>query len=117
MIGDAVALRRAVDNLLSNALRIAPPGSAVTVAGGLEPAYTVAGDSLDYAVDSDVARFAVFDGMGHGLASAQLTNKGVGPIPAPLARRMPTTTAAIVWPNSREVESSPPAAAARSRGA
>ena len=46
----------------------------VTVAGGLEPAYEVAGDSLDYAVDADVARFAVFDGMGHGLTSAQLTS-------------------------------------------
>jgi serine phosphatase RsbU (regulator of sigma subunit) len=50
---------------------------AVTVAGGLEPAYTVAGDSLDYAVDADVARFAVFDGMGHGLRSAQLTSLAV----------------------------------------
>ena len=49
----------------------------VTVAGGLEPAYEVAGDSLDYAVDADVARFAVFDGMGHGLASAQLTSLAV----------------------------------------
>jgi serine phosphatase RsbU (regulator of sigma subunit) len=45
----------------------------VTVAGALEPAYEVAGDSLDYAVDSGSARFAVFDGMGHGLHSAQLT--------------------------------------------
>jgi hypothetical protein len=46
--------------------------SSVTVAGGLEPAYEVAGDSLDYAVDAGIARFAVFDGMGHGLVSAQL---------------------------------------------
>ena len=46
----------------------------VSVVGGLEPAYEVAGDSLDYAVDADLARFAVFDGMGHGLASAQLTS-------------------------------------------
>jgi hypothetical protein len=45
---------------------------SVTVAGGLEPAYEVAGDSLDYAVDSGVARFAVFDGMGHGIVSAQM---------------------------------------------
>lgn len=45
---------------------------SVTVAGGLEPAYEVAGDSLDYAVDDGVARFAVFDGMGHGIVSAQL---------------------------------------------
>lgn len=44
----------------------------VTIAGALEPAYQVAGDSLDYAVDPGYARFAVFDGMGHGLQSAQL---------------------------------------------
>ena len=46
--------------------------SSVTVAGGLEPAYEVAGGSLDDAVDAGVARFAVFDGMGHGIVSAQL---------------------------------------------
>jgi signal transduction histidine kinase len=34
VIGDRDALSRAVDNLLSNALRFAPPGSTVTVAGG-----------------------------------------------------------------------------------
>ena len=45
---------------------------SVTIAGGLEPAYEVAGDSLDYAVDAGIARFAVFDGMGHGIVSAQL---------------------------------------------
>ena len=44
----------------------------VTVAAALEPAYEVAGDSVDYAVDAGCARFAVFDGMGHGLQSAQL---------------------------------------------
>lgn len=44
----------------------------VTIAAALEPAYDVAGDSVDYAVDAGVARFAVFDGMGHGLHSAQL---------------------------------------------
>jgi serine phosphatase RsbU (regulator of sigma subunit) len=44
----------------------------VTVAGALEPAYDVAGDSIDYAVDAGMVRFAVFDGMGHGLHSAQL---------------------------------------------
>ncbi len=44
----------------------------VTIAACLEPAYEVAGDSVDYAVERDLARFAVFDGMGHGLRSAQL---------------------------------------------
>ena len=45
---------------------------AVTIAGALEPAYQVAGDTVDYAVDAGCARVAVFDGMGHGLQSAQL---------------------------------------------
>jgi serine phosphatase RsbU (regulator of sigma subunit) len=44
----------------------------VTVAAALEPAYEVAGDTVDYAVDSSRTRVAVFDGMGHGLRSAQL---------------------------------------------
>jgi hypothetical protein len=51
---------------------------SVTVTGGLEPAYDVAGDSLDYAVDSGIARFAVFDSMGHGIVSAQLVSLVVG---------------------------------------
>jgi serine/threonine protein phosphatase PrpC len=44
----------------------------VTVAAVLEPAYEVAGDTVDYAVDAGVAKVAVFDGMGHGLRSTQL---------------------------------------------
>jgi serine phosphatase RsbU (regulator of sigma subunit) len=44
----------------------------VTVAAALEPAYEIAGDTIDYAIDVGVARFAVFDGMGHGLTSARL---------------------------------------------
>lgn len=45
--------------------------SAVTVAAVLEPAYHVAGDTIDYAVDEGITHVAVFDGMGHGLQSAQ----------------------------------------------
>jgi serine phosphatase RsbU (regulator of sigma subunit) len=45
---------------------------AATVSGALEPAYEVAGDTLDYAVDAGVTRAAVFDGMGHGLGSSLL---------------------------------------------
>lgn len=43
----------------------------VTVAAALEPAYHVAGDTIDYAVDAGITRMAVFDVMGHGLHSAQ----------------------------------------------
>ena len=44
----------------------------LTIAAGMEPAYEVGGDCFDYAVDDGTARFAIFDGMGHGLQSAQL---------------------------------------------
>lgn len=49
----------------------------VAIAGILEPAYDVAGDSVDYAVDPDLVRVAIFDGMGHGLRSAQLASLSV----------------------------------------
>ena len=45
--------------------------SEVTVAAALEPCYNVAGDTIDYAVDSGRTSIGVFDGMGHGLHSAQ----------------------------------------------
>jgi hypothetical protein len=79
MYGDTIVrLRRRADMGLAAELQwsLLPPltfvNKSVTVAGGLEPAYEVAGDSLDYAVDAGIARFAVFDGMGHGIVSAQL---------------------------------------------
>jgi hypothetical protein len=49
----------------------------VTVTAALEPAYEVAGDTFDYAVDAGTAKVAVFDGMGHGLQSAQLAAMAV----------------------------------------
>jgi stage II sporulation SpoE-like protein len=52
-------------------------GASVTIAGALEPAYEVAGDTLDYAVDAGHASAAVFDGMGHGVRSSQLATVAV----------------------------------------
>jgi hypothetical protein len=52
-------------------------GGGVTVAGALEPAYEVAGDTLDYSVDAGHAFAAVFDGMGHGVRSSQLATVAV----------------------------------------
>jgi len=46
----------------------------VSIAAALEPAYEVAGDSVDYAVDAHLTRMAIFDGMGHDLSSAQLVS-------------------------------------------
>lgn len=43
-----------------------------TVAGLMEPAYEVGGDSFDYSFNGDVLDVAMFDAMGHGLHSASL---------------------------------------------
>ena len=49
----------------------------VSVAGLIQPAYDVGGDSFDYAVNGDTLEFGVFDAMGHGLASSQLAHLAV----------------------------------------
>jgi hypothetical protein len=50
----------------------------VTVAGILEPAYDVAGDSFDYALNDDIMHVAVIDAMGHGLNAAVLATVAIG---------------------------------------
>ena len=49
----------------------------VSVAGLIQPAYEVGGDSFDYAVNGGILDFAVFDAMGHGLQSSQLAHLAV----------------------------------------
>ncbi|MGY1619721.1 PP2C family protein-serine/threonine phosphatase [Geodermatophilus sp. SYSU D00691] len=44
----------------------------VDLAGILEPAYEVGGDSFDYALDEHLLHVAVFDAMGHGLEAATM---------------------------------------------
>ena len=59
-----------------------PPLAAATeraaIAGVLEPAYDIAGDGFDYAINADVIEFAILDGMGHGVASSMLTGLAIG---------------------------------------
>lgn len=59
-----------------------PPLSAgsdrALIAGALEPAYDIAGDGFDYAINADTVDFAIFDGMGHGVGSSMLTGLAVG---------------------------------------
>jgi hypothetical protein len=43
------------------------------LAAMLEPCYDMGGDAFDYALNDGVLHFAVFDGMGHGLAAAGVT--------------------------------------------
>jgi Stage II sporulation protein E (SpoIIE) len=59
-----------------------PPVSARTagalIAGVLEPAYDIAGDAFDYAINGADLHFAIIDGLGHGLGSTLLTGLAVG---------------------------------------
>jgi hypothetical protein len=50
---------------------------AVVISGALAPAYDLGGDSFDYGVDTDTARVAVFDAMGHGLEAGILATVAV----------------------------------------
>ncbi|MFB6511394.1 PP2C family protein-serine/threonine phosphatase [Streptomyces virginiae] len=50
----------------------------VAVAGMLEPAYRVAGDSFDYALNDNVLHVAVIDAMGHGLNAAAMATVAIG---------------------------------------
>jgi serine phosphatase RsbU (regulator of sigma subunit) len=76
--GDTIVRLRRRDHLgVASELHysILPPlsyaSSVVTVSAALEPCYEVAGDAVDYSVDQGRTQVAVFDGMGHGLHSAQ----------------------------------------------
>ncbi|MFI0937510.1 PP2C family protein-serine/threonine phosphatase [Streptomyces sp. NPDC021020] len=57
-------------------LRMSVP--QVEIAGILEPAYDVAGDSFDYALNGDVLHFAMIDAMGHGLSAAVMATAAIG---------------------------------------
>ncbi|MGW2553187.1 PP2C family protein-serine/threonine phosphatase [Streptomyces sp. NPDC001635] len=50
----------------------------VEVAGMLEPAYSVAGDSFDYALNDDILHVALIDAMGHGLDAATMATVAIG---------------------------------------
>jgi Stage II sporulation protein E (SpoIIE) len=49
----------------------------VALAGILEPAYNVAGDSFDYAINDNIVHLAVIDAMGHGLNAAILATLAI----------------------------------------
>jgi serine phosphatase RsbU (regulator of sigma subunit) len=56
---------------------LAYEGEAFSLAGALEPAYSIAGDSFDYAVEVGHLTMAIIDGMGHGLRAALLGSLGL----------------------------------------
>jgi serine phosphatase RsbU (regulator of sigma subunit) len=46
--------------------------SRIVISGLLAPAYEVGGDAFDYALNGNIAHFAVFDAIGHGLQASLL---------------------------------------------
>ena len=52
--------------------------SEVLASGRLEPAYEIAGDAFDYALNGRVLEAALFDGMGHGVESTLMTTLAMG---------------------------------------
>ena len=57
----------------------------VRIAGMLEPAYEIAGDAFDYAVNGDVAHVAMFDAVGHGMRACRIANLADRVVPQLLA--------------------------------
>ncbi|MFJ5231147.1 PP2C family protein-serine/threonine phosphatase [Kitasatospora sp. NPDC088391] len=95
LVADLLITRNGYTDLLSRARRLEPMSVAaeiqwsllpplsmsaprVAVAGILEPAYQVAGDSFDYALNGDVLHVATLDAMGHGLDAATMATVAVG---------------------------------------
>ena len=45
----------------------------IEIGGRLEPAYDIAGDAIDYAINPEGIHFAIFDAVGHGLRATTLS--------------------------------------------
>lgn len=57
---------------------LAVRSAEVLASGRLEPAYEIAGDAFDYALNGRVLDAALFDGMGHGVESTLMTTLAMG---------------------------------------
>lgn len=79
--GDMIVRTRRVQEVsLSAEMRWAmlPPltysGRNLAISGIVEPAYSVAGDTFDYAVNGEHAHLAIIDAVGHGLEASRIAN-------------------------------------------
>jgi hypothetical protein len=52
--------------------------SQALACGRLEPAYEIAGDAFDYAINDRHLEAALFDGMGHGVEATMMTTLAIG---------------------------------------
>ena len=82
--GDVITKTRRIQEMtLAAEMRwtMLPPltfsGRNLTISGIVEPAYEIAGDTFDYAVNGDTAHLAIIDAVGHGLEAARIANLAV----------------------------------------
>jgi hypothetical protein len=82
--GDAIGRsRRTRATTLAAEMRwsLLPPltyrSSEISVTGILEPAYEIAGDTFDYAINGRTVHLAILDAMGHGLEASRMANVAV----------------------------------------
>ena len=83
--------------------------SRFDIGAGLEPAYDIAGDVIDYAINPEGVHLAMFDAVGHGLRSTTLSSWTVGTYRALRRRGAPIEEIAsqidqVVADNGREFE-------------
>ena len=83
--GDVIArTRRTEEMTIAAEMRwsLLPPltfnGRHLSISGLVAPAYAIAGDTFDYAVNGDIAHLAIIDAVGHGLEAARIANLAVG---------------------------------------
>lgn len=93
-IGEAIMAKSAYGDLITKVRRVdhaslaaemrwemLPPltftSPAVSVSGLFEPAYDIAGDTFDYAINGDTVQIAVLDAMGHGIEASRMANLAV----------------------------------------
>ncbi len=82
--GDVIVrTRRTQEMTLAAEMRwsMLPPltftGRNLTISGIVEPAYEIAGDTFDYAVNRDTGHLAIIDAVGHDLEAARIANLAV----------------------------------------
>lgn len=93
--GDALVVARRFEEMtLAAELRwsMLPPltftAERVGISCVLEPAYEVAGDAFDYALNEGVLHLAIIDAMGHGLEASRMANLAIGSYRAARRRRL-----------------------------
>lgn len=63
--------------------------ASVSVGAMLQPAYEIAGDAFDYAIDGTRLHVALFDAMGHGLHASTLANMALAAYRLARRERLP----------------------------